>query len=202
MNKKIWIKTSVFLLLAIFMLNTQSTVSKAQSDQYIGALNGRISDTYIVRNSRVTIQATLVNFGDLEIEVISFNAEFVHMGGNDRFNQTYTVNYDFDHRTLGPGASLTGTLREEITNPEADYNLTIYFVAADTYHPVEVPGEGSVGLTTDYVAAQNITVSVVDFGGPSNIIIGVGLAFAAIVGIVVIVIIYGWLKEKLAKRKY
>ena len=198
MNKKIWVKTGFFLLLAMFMLNPHSNVSRAQSDQYIGALNGRITDTNIVRNTRVTFQATLVNFGDLEMDVISFNAEFVHLGGNDRFNTTYTITYDVHHRTLEPGASLTGTLREEITSPEASYNVTIYFKALDVYHPHDTFGPSAI----DYIAAENITVSVIDFGGPSNIIIGVGLAFAAIVGIVVIVIIYGWLKEKLAKRKY
>lgn len=198
MSKKFWAKTSVFLLLAIFMLNPHSNVARAQTEQYIGAFNGRISETYITRNTRVTIQATIVNFGDLEIEVISFNVDFIHLGGNDRFNITYTVNYDFDHRTLEPGASLTGTLREEITSPEADYNVSIYFTALDTYHPHDTFGPSAV----DYIAAENITVSVVDFSGPSNIIIGIGLAFAAGVGIVVIVIIYGWLKEKLTKRRY
>ncbi len=198
MNKKIWIKASVFLLLAVFMLNPHANVSRAQSDQYIGAFNGRMSTTSIIRNSRVTIQATLVNFGDLDIEVVSFNAEFVHTGGNDRFNTTYTISYDAYHRTIEPGDSITGTLREEITSPEAEYNVTIYFEATDSYHPHDQFG----AIPIAYIAAENITVSVVDFGGPSNIIIGVGLAFAGIVGIVVIVIIYGWLKEKLAKRKY
>ena len=128
----------------------------------------------------------------------SFNVDFIHLGGNDRFNTTYSVNYDFDHRTLEPGASLTGTLREEITSPEADYNVSIYFKALDAYHPHETFGPSA----RDYIAAENITVSVVDFGGPSNIILGIGLTFAAGVGIVVIVIIYGWLKEKLTKRRY
>lgn len=198
MNKKIWIKVSAFTIFLILAINPTSRVTRAQSDQYIAAFDGQISDTYIIRYQTVNIHATLVNFGDQDIEVESLKADFVHLEGNNRFNRTYIYRFDTDHNTVGPGASITGTIRSEIDNPEAGYNVTIYFLALDTYHPHPEFGAYNV----KYIAAENITVSVVDFGGASNIIMGIGIAFAAAVGGIIVFILYGWIKDKIAKRKY
>ena len=198
MNKKQLIKISTLLISLTLVLNPFAKVTQAQSEEYIAAFNGRLSDTSIVRNNVVSIYATIVNFGDLTIQVESLKADFVHLGGNDRLNTTYTQKFDKDHYSLEPGASLTGTLRAEITNAEADYNVTIYFWAVDEYHPH--PEIGAYGKK--YVAAENISVSIVDYGGPSNVIIGVGIAFAVAVAGVIVFILYGWIRERLKKRKY
>ncbi len=198
MNKKLLIKLSTFVIFFTLSLNPVTRLTQAQSEQYIAAFNGRMSETSITRNNVVSIFATIVNFGDQTITVESLKAEFVHNGGNARLNSTYTQKFDTDHNSLEPGASLTGTLRAEITNPEAEYNVTIYFWAVDVYHPH--PSFGAYGRK--YIAAENITVSIVDYGGPSNVIIGVGITFAVAVLGVIVFILYGWIKEKLAKRKY
>ena len=197
MNKKIWIKVSTLTIFMILAFNSASRVARAQSDQYIAAFNGRMSDTYIVRYQTIHIHATLVNFGDQEMEVESLRADFVHLEGNNKFNRTYIYRFDTDHNTIDPGASLTGTINTEITNPEAGYNVTIYFKALDVYHPHELGA-----FNVKYIAAENITVAIVDFGGASNVIMGIGIAFAAAVGGVILFIIYGWIKDKRAKRKY
>ncbi|MCE7741663.1 MAG: hypothetical protein GOP50_04335 [Candidatus Heimdallarchaeota archaeon] len=198
MNKKHLIKASTFLIFLTLALNPVTSLTQAQSGEYIAAFNGRMSDTQIVRNQVISIYATIVNFGDLTIKVQSLKVDFVHLGGNIRLNSTYTQNFDVDHYKLEPGASLTGTIRTEITNAEADYNVTIYFWAVDEYHPH--PEIGAFGKK--YIAAENITVSIVDYGGPSNVIIGIGIAFAVAVVGVIVFILYGWIRDKLKKRKY
>lgn len=198
MKKKQLIRASTFLMLLAFVLNPVTQVTQAQSEELIAAFNGKISDTTIIRNDVVSIYATIVNFGDQTIQVESLKADFIDKGGNSRLNSTYTQKFDSDHNSLEPGASLTGTLRAEITNVEADYNVTIYFWAIDEYHPN--PDFGAYGKK--YVAAENITVSVIDYGGPSKVIIGVGIAFAVAVVGVIVFILYGWIRDKLKKRKY
>ena len=198
MNKKQLITASTFLIFLSLALNPVTRLTQAQSGEFIAAFNGRISDSQIVRNNVISIYATIVNFGDQTIKVESLKADFVHLGGNDRLNSTYTQDFDTDHNSLEPGASLTGTLRAEITNAEADYNVTIYFWAIDEYHPH--PEIGAYGKK--YIAAENITVSIIDYGGPSKVIIGVGIAFAVAVGGVIVFILYGWIRDKLKKRKY
>ncbi|MHA1199194.1 MAG: hypothetical protein ACTSQF_07575 [Candidatus Heimdallarchaeaceae archaeon] len=198
MNKKQLIKASTFLIFLALALNPVTRLTQAQSGEYIAAFNGRMSDTQIVRNEVISIYATIVNFGDQTIKVESLEAEFVHLGGNSRLNITYTQKFDEDHNSLEPGASLTGTIRAEIINAESDYNVTISFWAVDEYHPH--PEIGAYGRK--YIAAENITVSIIDYGGPSNVIIGIGIAFAVAVGGVIVFILYGWIKDKLKKRKY
>ena len=198
MNKKQLTKVSTFFIFLTLALNPISNLTQAQSEEYIAAFNGTLSSTQIERNHVVSFYATIVNFGDLTIEVESMKADFVHLGGNNRLNSTYTQKFDKNHNSLEPGASLTGTLRAEITNPEADYNVSVYFWAVDEYHPHSEIG----AYPKKYIAAENITVSVVDYGGPSDVIIGVGIAFAVAVVGVIVFILYGWIKEKLKKRKY
>ena len=198
MNKKLWIKVSTLTIFLILAFSPSSRVTRAQSDQLIAAFNGRISDTYITRYQTVYIDATLVNFGDQPIEVETLKADFVHLQGNSRYNTTYTYRFDRDHNSIEPGDSITGTIKTEITNPEAGYNVTIYFLALDAYHPHPELGAYNV----KYIAAENITVSVVDFGGASNVIMGIGIAFAVAIGGVIIFILYGWIKDKISKRKY
>ena len=198
MNKKHLIRASTLLIFLTLALNPVAKTTQAQSEEYIAAFNGRLSDTNIIRNSIVSIFATIVNFGDQTITVEYLKADFVHVGGNIRLNSTYTQVFDTDHNSLEPGASLTGTLRTEITNAEAEYNVTIYFWAIDEYNPH--PEIGAYGKK--YVAAENVSVTIVDFGGPSDIIIGVGIAFAVAVGGVIVFILYGWLKDRFKKRKY
>ncbi|MCK4972901.1 MAG: hypothetical protein KAS52_06240, partial [Candidatus Heimdallarchaeota archaeon] len=54
-----------------------------------------------------------------------------------------------------------------------------------------------------FIAAENITVSVVDLGSSaSGTIIGLGITFTIMVLSLFGLIFYGWLKERLAKRKY
>lgn len=198
MNKKQLIKVSTLLIFLTLALNPVAKTTQAQSAELIAAFNGRMSDTSIVRNNVVSIYATIVNFGDQTIAVESLKADFVHLGGNNRLNSTYTQKFDTDHYLLEPGASLTGTLRAEITNAESDYNVTIYFWAVDEYNPH--PEFGAYGKK--YIAAENITVTVLDYGGPSNVIIGVGIAFAVAVAGVIVFILYGWIRDRLKKRKY
>jgi hypothetical protein len=172
---------------------------KEQSN-VIQAFNGNISSTYIVRGDTISFYGTVLNYGDLNSTILSFNAEFRHLTepDNKRFYRHYSVSIDADHRNLGPGESFTGTLRDEITNPESTYNVSVYFVVEDVYDADTEFGAPAWNFT----AAENIIVTVIDITSPSGIILGVGVTFAVIVVIVVIVILYGWLKERFTRRKH
>lgn len=201
-----------FLVVLIMLtLVTASNITKAEIDYniqnnsyieqsgYIQAINGGISDVNLIRGNNMNIFATLANLGDLSLEVLSLTAHFKHLDGNTRFDYNYTVNFDENHRSLGPGDTLTGSIVAEVKNIEAKYNLTIYFKAEDVYDATSELGAPA----RDFVAADNITISVVDLGSNSSgTIIGVGITFTVIVLAIIGLIIYGWAKEKLAARKY
>lgn len=209
MVRKNLIKASVgvfILLLAIsYSLNFTKALENSKNESaslnqevaLIQAFNGEISSTYIERGDTVDIYATIGNFGDQTVTVLSLRANFTHFEGNDNLNEFFVTRFDVNHRTIGPNETFTATLRVTIDIPEADYNVTIFFSAENIYE------ESDLGaLARNFYAAQDIFVSVVELGGPSNVILGVGITFAAALLIVVLVLVYGWLKEKLAKRKY
>ncbi|GAH90934.1 unnamed protein product, partial [marine sediment metagenome] len=89
-----------------------------------------------------------------------------------------------------PGETFTGTIVAEVVNIEAKYNLSIYFKAEDVYNVVSEFGASAI----DFIAAENITVSVVDLGSNSSgTIIGIGITFTVIVLALIGLIFYGWL---------
>ena len=194
------VTVSVFNLTNAQINNIEQTPPTLQQSEQIQAYNGRISSTYIERGEIVYIFATIGNFGDQVVPVVTLNAEFNHTEGNEALRQLYTVTIDYDHRDLEPGETFTGTLMVEITNPEARYNVTIFFKAEDVYDPNTGPIGGAPAF--EFEAAKNIEVHIVDYGGASNVILGIGLTFAGIVVAIVLFILYGWLREKLEKRKY
>jgi len=210
MKKGIMKKTGLLAILFLLVVIPLTNVSNAEistpipadnqieKSNIIQAFNGNISTTYIVRGSTISFYGTVLNYGNLNASVLSFNAEFIHLEGNNRFNRHYSVTIDDDHRNLGPGESFTGTLRDEITNPESTYNVSIYFVVEDVYDETTEFGAPAWNFT----AAENIIVTVIDISSPSGIILGVGITFGVSVLIIVVIILYGWLKEKFAKRKY
>ena len=210
MSKKNGLKVGVCLIIALFATTPFSNVSNAidslpvtentfsQTGELIQAFNGNISDTSIIRGDTINFHATLANLGDLSLNVVSLNAEFVHTEGIRQFNRRYTVEFDRDHRSIGPGDSFTATLEEIITNAEASYNVTIFFVAENVYDQTSE----FVPPALNYTAVEDILVSIVDLGSSSKVIIGIGVTFGVIVLIVIGIIIYGWLKEKISKRKY
>jgi len=204
-------RISFLAILVMLTLVTSANITKAEIDYniqnnlvieqsgYIQAIDGRISKENLVRGEKANIFATLANFGDLSLEVVSLTAYFKHLDGNERFNYNYTIYFDLNHRVLGPGETFTGTIVAEVVNIEAKYNLTIMFKAEDVYNVVSELGASAI----DFIAAENITVSVVDLGSSSSgTIIGIGITFTIIVLALIALIFYGWLKEKLAKRKY
>ena len=177
---------------------TQNSSAIEQSG-YIQAVDGGISEENLVRGEKVNIFASLANFGDLSLDVVSLTAHFKHLDGNVRFDYNYTINFDYNHRTLEPGDIFTGTIVAEVVNIEAKYNLSIYFIAEDVYESDSEFGAAAI----PFIAAENITVSVVDLGSSSSgTIIGIGITFTVIVLSLIGLIFYGWLKERLAKRKY
>ena len=210
MNSGIAKKTgllAVLLLLAVIPFTNASVAENStpvpadnhiEQSNVIQAFNGNISSTYIVRGDTISFYGTVLNYGDLNATMLSFNAVFVHQEGNSRFNRIYSVSIDADHRNLGPGESFTGTLKDEITNPESTYNVSVYFVVEDVYDADTEFGAPAWNFT----AAENIIVKVIDVTSPSGVILGVGITFAVIVVTVIIIILYGWLKEKFTKRKH
>jgi hypothetical protein len=210
MSKRIGLKFSLFLILFLFVTAQFSNISEAknflprtentfsQTGELIQAFNGNISDVSIVRGDTIFFYATLANLGDLEVTVISLNALFVHAEGIKRFNRRYTVEFDRDHRTIAPEDSFTATMEEIITNAEATYNVSIYFVAENSYDDTSELGPPAL----NYTALDLAVVTVIDLGSSSNVIIGIGITFGVIVVVVIGIIIYGWLREKLNKRKY
>ncbi|MHA1686622.1 MAG: hypothetical protein ACTSYD_09500 [Candidatus Heimdallarchaeaceae archaeon] len=187
-----------FSILLLVLSSTLVTNVWAQSYP-IQVYNGELSSTRIIRGTKVDIYATIVNLGDKDFAVISLNAEFKHIENLTRFDKTYSVAFDYDHRTLKPNESLTGTLKAEITNPEATYNVSIYFRAEDVYNTSNPIGEAAY---RDFYVASNITVQVIDYAEISNVVFGVGVAFSIGVALVVLFLIYSWLKDKIKSRKY
>lgn len=211
MQKGSFRRIGFLAILVMLTLVTSANITKAEIDYniqnnsvveqsgYIQAVDGGISGEHLVRGEKVNIFATLANFGDLSLDVNSLTAHFKHMDGNVRFDYNYTINFDSNHRTLEPGETFTGTIVAEVVNIEAKYNLTIFFKADDVYNAPNELGASSI----EFIAAENITVSVVDLGSSSSgTIIGIGITFTIIVLALIGLIFYGWLKEKLAKRKY
>ncbi|MCK4896079.1 MAG: hypothetical protein KAS47_04675 [Candidatus Heimdallarchaeota archaeon] len=204
-------RISFLAILVMLTLVTSANITKAEIDYniqtnsvieqsgYIQASDGGISEEHLVRGEKVNIFATLANFGDLPLDVVSLTAHFKHLDGNVRFDYNYTINFDYNHRTLEPGGTFTGTIVAEVVNIEAKYNLSIYFKAEDVYDSTSEFGAAAI----DFIAAENITVSVVDLGSSaSGTIIGLGITFTIMVLSLFGLIFYGWLKERLAKRKY
>ncbi len=190
--------TSANMTKAEINYNIQNSSTIEQSG-YIQGISGGISEENLVRGENVNIFATLANFGDLSLDVISLTAHFKHQDGNDKFDYNYTIYFDNNHRTLGAGETFTGTIVAEVVNIEAKYNLSIYFKAEDVYESTSEFGAAAM----DFLVVENITISVVDLGSNSSgTIIGIGITFTIIVLALIGLILYGWLKEKLAKRKY
>ena len=210
MNSGITKKTGLLTILLLLVVTPFTNASVAENStpipadnhkeqsNVIQAFNGNISSTYIIRGDTISFYGTVLNYGDLNATILSFNANLDHLEGNNRFDRHYSVSIDADHRNLGPGESFTGTLRDEITNPESSYNVTIYFVVEDVYDADTEFGAPAWNFT----AAENIIVTVIDVSSSSGVIIGIGVTFAVIVAIIIIVILYGWLKEKFSKRKH
>jgi hypothetical protein len=210
MSKRIGLKVSLILIIALLATTPFSNVSNArdfvpvtdntfaQTGELIQAFNGNISDTSIVRGDTIYFYATLANLGDQEVTVVSLNVDFVHAEGDKRFNKRYRVEFDRDYRTIGPEDSFTATMEEVITNSEASYNVSVYFVAENIYDESSEFGPPAL----NYTAVEDLLVSVVDLGTSSNVIIGIGITFGVIVLVIIGIIIFGWLREKLSKRKY
>ncbi len=210
MSKNFGLKVGLCLIIALFATTPFSNVSNAivslpitentfsQTGELIQAFNGNMSDTSIIRGDTIYFHATLANLGDQSVTVISLNAEFVHTENSTQFNRRYTVEFDRDHRSIGPEDSFTATMEEVITNAEASYYVSIFFVAENVYDESSEFGPPAL----NYTAVEDVLVSVVDLGSSSNVIIGIGVTFGVIVLIVIGIIVYGWLKEKLSKRKY
>jgi len=195
-------KLKVIKIVGIFIITLITLTSYLQVYAYpIQTFDASISSKKIIRGSIVDIYATVANMGDKEFDVVSLNAYFQHYQNISRFDKTYTVKFDYDHRTVKPNETLTGTLRAKITNAEAKYNVTIYFVIEDTYNSTSVEGE-NVAPARNFYVATNITVEVIEVATPSEVVLGIGLTFTALVGIMALYIIFNWLKEKLKKRKY
>ncbi len=213
MKKNLRIKTgtSILFILVLTVSVFSLSIAKAnnveqelpilqQSIDQIQVYNGRISSTYVERGEIVYVFATIINLGDQVVPVVSLNANFSHVGNTTALNQVYTVTIDYDHRDLEPGETFTGTLMVEIINPEARYNVEIFFQAEDVYDPNTGPVGGAPAFP--FYAAEIFEVHVVDYGGASSVVVGIGLAIAGVVVAIVLFILYGWLKEKLQKRKY
>ena len=197
----------IFLLAMSYSLNFSKALVNSENpsiatDQEVAlikAFNGQISSTYISRGDTISIYATVGNFGDQTVTVLSLRANFTHFDGNENLNDFYEIRFDTNHRTIGPNETFTGTLRATVDIPEANYNVTIFFSVENIYEA----GDNDLGAAArDYYAAHDIFVSVVELGGPSNVILGVGITFGLALVAVIVVLLYGWLKEKLAKRKY
>ena len=212
MKNKQWGKIGFIIIFMLFITipmvnfsiaqtnNLDQNLPILQQEYSIDAFNGNISTTIIERGQIVNFYATIGNFGDLVVPVVSLNANFTHVDGNTALNEIYTVTFDLDYRELQPEETFTATLMAEITNPEARYNGSIFFMAEDVYGSDAGPIEGAPAF--QFFAAEEISVHVIDFGGASNVIVGIGITFAAAVVLVVLYILYGWLKERRAKRKY
>jgi len=210
MSKRFGLKLGLCLIITLFVTASFSNISDAkhflpetgnslsQTGELIQAFNGNISDISIIRGDTIYFHATLANLGDLDVTVVSLNAEFIHAEGIIRFNRLYTVEFDRDHRTIGPEDSFTATMEEIITNAEATYNVSIFFVAENSYDETSEFGPPAL----NYTALDQVVVTVIDLGSSSNVIIGIGVTFGVIVVIVIGIIIYGWLREKLTQRKY
>lgn len=210
MSKKIGLKVGLCLIITLLVTTSFSNVSNgrdfvsstdntfAQTGELIQAFNGNISDTSIIRGDTIYFHATLANLGDQEVTVISLTVDFVHVENITRFNRRYVLEFDRDHRTIGPEDSFTATMEEIITNSEASYNVSVYFVAENIYDESSEFGPPAL----NYIAVEDVLVSVVDLGTSSSVIIGIGITFGIIVLLIIGVILYGWLKEKLSKRKY
>ena len=210
MSKKIGLKVSLILIIVLLATTPFSNVSNArdfvpivdntiaQTGELIQAFNGNISDTSIIRGDTVYFYATLANLGDQEVTVLYLTVDFVHAEGNKRFNKQYRLEFDRDHRTIGPEDSFTATMEEVITNSEASYNVSVYFVAENIYDESSEFGPPAL----NYTAVEDLLVSVVDLGTSSNVIIGIGITFGVIVLVIIGIIVFGWLREKLSKRKY
>ncbi|MCG3223345.1 MAG: hypothetical protein H7647_02680, partial [Candidatus Heimdallarchaeota archaeon] len=122
MQKKSVRRISFLAILVMLTLVTSANTTKAEIDYniqnssvieqsgYIQAFDGGISKENLVRGEKVNVFATLANFGDLSLDVVSLTAYFKHMDGNERFDYNYTINFDQNHRTLEPGDTFTGTI--------------------------------------------------------------------------------------------
>ncbi|MHA1400617.1 MAG: hypothetical protein ACTSQE_09735 [Candidatus Heimdallarchaeaceae archaeon] len=197
MKGKIILRTlQVFLLL---MLSITSFAFSVKAENEIQAYDGQISETNILRNSNVNIYATLVNLGNKTILVHSLNAEFINADGLTKYNKLYTVKYDQDYRELNPGESITGTLNIKVTNAEGSYNVSIFFKATDVYSADNPLGEAPI---LNYTTGNIITVKVYDRANATGIVAGIGFTFLGIVGVVTLFILYGWIKERMTKKKY
>ncbi len=186
------------LLLIILFASTIQNAQAQSTEIYI--TDGHISETRIFRNSVVDIYATIVNLGNKSFDVISIVANFTNVAGSSKFNEEYSAPIDPTNRTLKAGQSFTATLKAKIINPESTYNVSIHFVAQDVYS--EGDGTGIGPLPKIFPLAENISVYVVDLGNTSGVVLGIGLTFAGMVGVVILFIFYSWIKEKIKGKKH
>lgn len=191
-NRKI---ISLVMLLAIVFTSVAYNVNALQEELII-VIDGSISETVITRGSVVNFHGTATNLGNDSVEILSLNADFIHSENRSQYDITYTVGLDLDHRTIGPKETYTATLQAEITNNEATYNVSIYFVIANPYNSTVGP------VARDFYLINDLEVRVLAKTSSSGAVLLIGTIFAIGIGIVALYLIYGWLKERRATKKY
>ncbi|MHA1866662.1 MAG: hypothetical protein ACTSVB_09410 [Candidatus Heimdallarchaeaceae archaeon] len=188
-----------FQFIIIVGLCISSFVFSVRAENEIQVYDDQITDTKIYRNSIINVFATIVNLGNKTILVHSLNAEFINADGLSKYNKLYSEKYDTDHRELGAGESLTGTLRFKVVNAEGTYNVSIFFKATDVYSEDNPLGEAPI---LNYTTGKIFSVKVYEQTNASGIIAGISFTFLGIVGVIVLFIFYGWIKERITKKKY
>ncbi len=191
-NKK---SISLVMFLVIVITSVAYNVSALQ-DELIIVMDGSISQTVITRGSIVNFHGTVTNLGNDSVEILSFNADFIHYENITQYDVTYTVGLDLDHRTIGPKETYTATLQAEITNNEAKYKVSIYFVIGNPYNSTVGP------VARDFYLINDLEVKVLAKSSSSGAVLLIGTIFAIGIGIVALYLIYGWLKERRATKKY
>ena len=191
-NRKI---ISLVMFLAIVFTSVAYNVNALQEELII-VMDGSISETVITRGSVVNFHGTAINLGNDSVEILSLNADFIHYENITQYNINYTVGLDLDHRTIGPKETYTATLQAEITNYEAKYKVSIYFVIANPYNSTVGP------VARDFYLINDLNVTVLAKTSSSGPVLLIGTIFAIGIGIVVLYLIYGWLKERRATKKY
>lgn len=186
---------SLVMFLVIVVTSVAYNVNALQ-DELIIVMDGSISETVITRGSVVNFYGTVTNLGNDSVEILSLNADFIHYENITQYDITYTVGLDLDHRTIGPKETYTATLQAEITNYEAIYNVSIYFIIGNPYNSTVGP------VARDFYLINDLEVRVLAKTSSSGAVLLIGTIFAIGIGIVALYLIYGWLKERRATKKY
>ncbi len=197
-NRSRIIKSSEVLLLILLMFVTFGSTVHAKGNE-IQVYDAQLSEKVILKNTVVDIYATLANLGNKSILVHSLNAEFIAVNASVKNDRVYTHIYDKDHREIGPGDSITGSMKIKVVNPEGTYNVRIFFKATDVYSSDNPLGEAPV---LNYTTCYNVTVKIYDKANITGIVAGIGFTFMGIVGVLGLVLFYGWIKDRINKKKY